>query len=242
MGGADAWARYVGFDAGETRSIVGLCRVQGGVGAGSADPGVGVQGHQWIDRGRRSGAGRRWGIAEVWFGRLAPGLAGRSRDEFVGASGDPEDSAAFDLVAHGIGERLDRRVARDEVAVVVEQGVEGAERQRPVAAEDRSAASTEVPAPESVGLRVGWGQRELRCIGWYPSGSVGSPWPEVVAQLVEFVEQFDAPIRQEGEIPVGARQLCHQLVTAGLQPDAPLVRHALDPSERLDPGPSGVAP
>jgi hypothetical protein len=62
--------------------------------------------------------------------------------ELVDASGDPPRVVPAGLIAHGVGQGLDRLVAGDPVAVQVQQGVELGERESPVAPEDGEAGGT----------------------------------------------------------------------------------------------------
>lgn len=226
--------------SGGGRSVVGDRGVQRRGGAGSAGPGIGIEGDEWVDAtGVTSDRRIRW-IAKVGFGPTAVGPCRSCVEELVGTSGDAHDPASLDLVAHGIGQGLDRRLARHEVAVVVEEGVQGAKRGTSVAAEDRSAGASEVSSPQFERLRVCGRQWQLGRIGWDASGSMRCSWPEVVAQGIELLEDRQASISEGRQLAVGAGQFRHQVVPTGLEPDAPVARHALDPAPRQHSCPSSV--
>ena len=82
--------------------------------------------------------------------------------ELVDASGDPPGVVPPGLVAHRVGQGLDRLVAGDAVAVEVEQGVELGEGEPTVATEDGEAGGAQRATPEEAMVGRQGAQRRAR--------------------------------------------------------------------------------
>jgi hypothetical protein len=150
----------------------------------------------------------------------------------VGAARHPDGSAPRDLVAHGVGERLGRVVARDGVAVVVQEAVQGAQGQDAVAAEEGDAGGSQAAAPELERIVDGRWERGLLDAGWPATSMVGRAGPEVLTDLVELVEQPEARAGEVVQLVVGGGELLDagqvslvQLLSAVRDPKAGADRH-----------------
>ncbi|MGZ4681537.1 MAG: hypothetical protein ACXWCM_02930 [Acidimicrobiales bacterium] len=110
---------------------------------------------------------------------------------FVDAAFDAADSALGDLVAHGVGKCLDRRGRVDAVAVEVEQRMELGERLGTVAAKDGRARRSQLAATEVVVLGRKRPQRRLAVHGGSATMAFGDDRPQLVAQVLELVDDRD---------------------------------------------------
>lgn len=197
-----------------------------------------VRGPRRSSRGRsgssrpRLGVERQCGVDEVGF-RVGPPAAERGiRIDLVDATSDAAHPTALDLVSHRVGDRLGRGGAVHGVPVVVQEGMERAERQTPVHPQDRPTAGAEPPAPELDRLGVRRRHRKLLSIRRLPAYAVGPAGPECVSGVVEAPEYLDPPVRHRCEIPVELRELHPEQVALGLEVDPVLPGNSLDLPER----------
>lgn len=117
-----------------------------------------------------------------------------TRSDLVGAAFRSVESALAHLVAHGIGERLDRVSAGDRVAVHVQQRVELVESQSPIAPEQREACRAQRSAAERERVVVQRRKRRLVVPWWATAVAPLDAWPQPVAQLAEPLEDRVTPL------------------------------------------------
>lgn len=167
--------------------------------------------------GGQEGDGR---VDERWFAVALLAGGWDVLDEGVDAALDASHSAEAHLVAHGVGEALHGHVADDAVAVAVQEGVEVAEGEGAVAAEDGPAGAAEAAAPEGCGVGDrGW-DGLLVGVGWAADPERRGGRPELVGEVVELGEDLDAAGGAGGELVVDAVELVEQSVSAGVEPDS----------------------
>lgn len=106
--------------------------------------------------------------------------------------------------------------------------MEAPEGEAPVDPEDRPARGAEVAAPQFDGLGVGGGHGQFFGIRGLTSYAVGPRRPQLVAQVIELLEEVDASAGQRGEVLVHLCELHPEHLAPGLEPQSALVRDALD--------------
>lgn len=151
--------------------------------------------------------------------RFGAEVAGRvaALVELVHGAPHPPRSAGSDLVAQRVGQGLGRVVAGDGVAVVVEQGVQGAEAELAVAAEDGTGGAAERSARQGTGVGVGRGE------GWFADGGrapallVRDHGPQLFAQVVGAVERGQAAARDLEDLLLACGHVVDGLVALDLQ-------------------------
>lgn len=192
---------------------------QGASRTGSVGPRFGVVGLHRVDQ-----------VGLVVF---APAAARGVGVDLVHASSDPADPASGHLVAHRIGERLGGRAAVDLVPVVVQQGVQGPQREAAMLSKDGATARTQAAPPQLDRLRKhGW-EGDLLGVGGLASGSVSGAGPQLVSELIEAADHLDPARGERVQFSICVGQLHHQLGTLGLEPDPIVPQHSLDPPQRL---------
>jgi hypothetical protein len=106
-------------------------------------------------------------------------------------------AAESDLVAQGIGEALGGPRAVDDVAVVMDPGVECAQRERTLLAQDRPGEGTKGAAGDGAGVGLGGWDGGLVGCGRASALAARIDGPELVPGVIEAAERFEA---LEGEL------------------------------------------
>jgi len=145
------------------------------------------------------------------------GLAAR---DGVGAAGDALESSEADLVAQQVSQGLGRGEVVEDVAVVVQPGVQVAQGQRAVPPKDRAAGRPHRAAGDRAGVRLGWGEGPLADAGRSPALVVGHDRPEAFAALVEAGEDLEAAGGEGVDLVVDEGELGEEVLALGVQPSA----------------------
>ncbi|HMJ77698.1 MAG TPA: hypothetical protein VK507_17085 [Iamia sp.] len=162
-----------------------------------------------VDVHRRVVVGRQWGAGPA-------GLRGEQRVEDVDATLDPLGAAGVVLVAEGVGERLDRTIATDQVAVAVEPCVYLHQRELAVAAEDLEARPAEGDALQGDSPADGGGKRRTLDRRRATPSLPGDGRPQGVAQLDQLFDDAEPLVGQSGEGAVDLAHAGEQVVPAHL--------------------------
>lgn len=101
--------------------------------------------------------------------------------QFVGAAFGADEPAFSPLVAHGVGQSLDRVLAGDDVTVQVDECVQFVEAEAAISPEQGEAGRTQRPAGEDGRLVVQRRKRQLVVLRRPPPVAPLDSWPESVA-------------------------------------------------------------
>jgi hypothetical protein len=145
---------------------------------------------------------------------------------------DPLRVVPLDLVAHRVGQGLDRRRAVDAVAVPVEELVELSQWQRPVATEDAEARGSESATVEQIGVRRQRGQWTLVVVRRSPALLPRHDGPERVARIAQVAEQVTPLGRELLDTGIDLVQPVEPVEPAHVDPDPGAEWHPGDGTSR----------
>jgi hypothetical protein len=137
----------------------------------------------------------------------------------VDAAADPLGPFAGDLVAHGVGQRLDRGGTRQPVAVPVQELVQLSQRQRSVAGEDGEARGPEATPGQQLGPGRKRRQRRLVVVRGSTPLLPRDDRPEQVPRLVELIDQRPAFGGQRLDLGVDDVQPFEQIASLHVKVD-----------------------
>lgn len=140
--------------------------------------------------------------------------------ESVGATRHPDGAPGVGLVPHGVGKALHGSCTVDDVAVVMEAGVQVWQRQRSTALEDLEAQRSERRTGDRSRLHPD--RRERRPPHRRRSSSLlpGDDRPEPLPELVQLVQRGEAVDGQATDSDVELVDQMRQLVPPDLQGDS----------------------
>ncbi len=122
------------------------------------------------------------------------------------------------LVAHGVGQRLDRYGAVDPVAVQVQERVELGQAEPAMAVEDGYARRPQRPPPE-VAMAGRQGSQGRLTVTFRPTTVVVvDPGPELLAQILEVADEGNPLVVERRERPVELAESGEQRVAGDLHP------------------------
>ncbi|CAN5762751.1 hypothetical protein BH10ACT1_BH10ACT1_08440 [soil metagenome] len=165
------------------------------------------------------------GVAERGFEAAVPAGGGLVGGDGVDGPFDALQAAFGDLPAERVREGFDRVRVVDDVAVVVEPGVDRPQGERTVTAEQGAAGLAQGATAD--GASVGLGRRDGAFAhgGWSAALVVGDPRPELLAPLVDAGEGFESTSGELVHLAVDLVELGEELVSLDLEGDPP---HAVD--------------
>ena len=138
----------------------------------------------------------------------------------VHGSFDSLETTEVGFVGHGVGEAFGGPGRVDLVAVVVEPGVEIAQGERAVLAEDRAAGGAEAAAGDGSGVGLGRGDGCLVDRWRSPALMAGIDGPELFASFVDGGEGVEAGSGELIDLLVDLAEVVEEIVAVGLEADA----------------------
>lgn len=170
-------------------------------------------------------------IVQRGFVPLVPRRPELVRCDLVAAACDAPEPAESNLVADRIGQALRRVGSGDRVAVVVDPGLDLAEGERSLVAQDRSGDGAQGPTVHTPGMGLG---RRDRCSGhrrWPTAALAGHLGPQAGAVVVATSEGVQALAREHVDGAVDLADAVQQAIPVGVE---------LDPGRPGEPSPPPV--
>jgi hypothetical protein len=137
--------------------------------------------------------------------------------ELVDAAFDPLAAPEAGLVAEGVGEGLDPVRVGNRVAMGVDERMQVGEGQGAVAGEEREAHPAQFAAVEGDGVGLGRRDGRLVVVGGPGGMDAAHTGPELLAQVVEFIDHPAAPPGEVFKGAVALGQIDEQVAALGLE-------------------------